>query len=259
MTRQIGFTLAEVLITLGIIGVVCALTIPSLIQKHQERAQIIKLKKVYSILNTAFNTAIAENGDINSWSQLAEGASNLDEQTIAINNIMKNYFNYTKYCDFGNKNKCQSPAYRMTNGEKRNYNIFNGTAPKYFLADGTIITIQASKGDYTSLWCKYPVTNLSSSHKRYMYKCGKIYVDTNGFKGPNRDGFDIFAFVFYQNTITPLGLKNDHSIENFKVCTETSNYGFSEGTCTAWALQNENMDYLHCPKELSWDGKRSCK
>lgn len=173
--------------------------------------------------------------------------------------MIKNYFKYVRYCDFGHKPNCQSPAYRKTNGEKKNYNIFNGTSPKYFLADGTIITIQASRGDYTSLWCKYPVTNLSSSYNRYMYKCGKIYVDTNGFKGPNRDGFDIFAFVFYQNTITPLGLKNDHSIENFKVCTETSSYGFQEGTCTAWALINENMDYLHCPKELSWDGKKTCK
>ncbi len=43
--KKLGFTLAETLITLGIIGVVSALTIPSLIAKHQEKTRIIKLKK----------------------------------------------------------------------------------------------------------------------------------------------------------------------------------------------------------------------
>lgn len=45
-----GFTLAEVLITLGIIGVVAALTIPALIKKYQEIVTIEKLKKVYTTM-----------------------------------------------------------------------------------------------------------------------------------------------------------------------------------------------------------------
>lgn len=46
-----AFTLAEVLITLGIIGVVAAITIPGLITKYQKLATVVKLKKVYSQLN----------------------------------------------------------------------------------------------------------------------------------------------------------------------------------------------------------------
>lgn len=106
-----AFTLAEVLITLGIIGVVCALTIPSLIQKHRERAQIVKLKKVYSILNTAFNTAIAEHGDINTWTTEEIIRNQQAEQDNAINNIMKQYFNYIKYCEKGNSKECAMPDY----------------------------------------------------------------------------------------------------------------------------------------------------
>ena len=46
-----AFTLAEVLITLGIIGVVAAITIPGLITKYQKLVTVVKLKKVYSQLN----------------------------------------------------------------------------------------------------------------------------------------------------------------------------------------------------------------
>ena len=45
-----GFTLAEVLMTLGIIGVVAAMTMPSLIANHQEKVTVTKVKKVYGIL-----------------------------------------------------------------------------------------------------------------------------------------------------------------------------------------------------------------
>lgn len=46
-----AFTLSEVLITLGIIGVVAALTVPSLITKHQKMVFATKAKQTYSILS----------------------------------------------------------------------------------------------------------------------------------------------------------------------------------------------------------------
>ena len=51
LKRKTAFTLAEVLITLGIIGVVAALTLPSLIQSYKERVTVTKVQKAYSILN----------------------------------------------------------------------------------------------------------------------------------------------------------------------------------------------------------------
>lgn len=46
-----AFTLAEVLITLGIIGVVASMTMPSLISKYQERVFVERLKQTYSIFS----------------------------------------------------------------------------------------------------------------------------------------------------------------------------------------------------------------
>ena len=48
-----GFTLAEVLVTLGIIGVVSALTVPTLMQNYQKKSYVTQLHKVYNELNQA--------------------------------------------------------------------------------------------------------------------------------------------------------------------------------------------------------------
>ena len=47
-SKRVAFTLAEVLITLGIIGVLAAMTMPALIQNHREKVTVTKLKKFYS-------------------------------------------------------------------------------------------------------------------------------------------------------------------------------------------------------------------
>ena len=58
-----AFTLAEVLITLGVIGVVASMTIPTLIQEHKKSTVATKLKKASSTLMQAYNMSIAEYGD----------------------------------------------------------------------------------------------------------------------------------------------------------------------------------------------------
>ena len=62
--KKCAFTLAEVLITLGIIGVVAAITIPGLMTKYRHHVMETKLAKFDSIINQAVRMSIAENGDI---------------------------------------------------------------------------------------------------------------------------------------------------------------------------------------------------
>lgn len=63
-----GFTLAEVLITLGIIGVVAAVTIPLLVENYEKRIIGMRVKKAYTELNQIIQRSIADNGDPVSWS-----------------------------------------------------------------------------------------------------------------------------------------------------------------------------------------------
>lgn len=62
-----AFTLAEVLITLGIIGVVSALTLPVLVQKYRNNVVETKLKKFYSEINQAIQLSEAEYGAKETW------------------------------------------------------------------------------------------------------------------------------------------------------------------------------------------------
>ena len=62
-----GFTLAEVLITLGIIGVVAALTLPPVISHHNKKVVETRLAKFYSVMNQAIQRSIADNGDMEYW------------------------------------------------------------------------------------------------------------------------------------------------------------------------------------------------
>lgn len=67
MKKKKAFTLAEVLITLGIIGIVAAMTLPTLVAKYKKIETVTKLKKFYTVMSQATNIAIAQNGPMENW------------------------------------------------------------------------------------------------------------------------------------------------------------------------------------------------
>lgn len=67
MNKNFGFTLSEVLLTLGIIGVIAALTIPQLVSNYQKKVVPIRLKKMYNTLWNAIYMAEEENGPTDNW------------------------------------------------------------------------------------------------------------------------------------------------------------------------------------------------
>ena len=71
-----GFTLSEVLITLGVIGVVVAITLPSLITKYRRQEAATKLEKFHTIINQAVKMSIAEHGEIDLDNKNREDTSN---------------------------------------------------------------------------------------------------------------------------------------------------------------------------------------
>lgn len=105
-----GFTLAEVLITLGIIGVVAAMTLPSLIQNYKKQAVISKLKKASSIISQAYNMSIAQYGTRNNDREVFE-AQNPDAALEMLNKY------YTPYLKVGKTEKGNLGAFAyLTDG-----------------------------------------------------------------------------------------------------------------------------------------------
>ncbi len=94
-----AFTLAETLITLTIIGVIAAMTIPTLVSKYQKHSYVTGLKKAYSTLSNAMTLAMHDdevweywNGDISCYG--------------STNNIIKKYMKVVKTCDSNNWEEC---------------------------------------------------------------------------------------------------------------------------------------------------------
>ena len=102
-TKKFGFTLAEVLVTLSVISVVCVLTIPTLYQKYQEQITVSKVRKFYATLDMAYNLALKTKGpskywEVSTYSQ--EGAQK------AYETLIKPHFKVAQDCGTDNKLKC---------------------------------------------------------------------------------------------------------------------------------------------------------
>lgn len=100
-----AFTLAEVLITLGIIGVVAAITMPTLISNHKKRVVETKLQKAYSMIAQAMKFSENEHGDSDMWDfTILDGAPPRANHEI-LNTIDNEYFSkYLKNCNTENSN-----------------------------------------------------------------------------------------------------------------------------------------------------------
>lgn len=249
--QKSGFTLAEVLITLGIIGVVAALTLPSLIQNNREQEDIAKLAKIYNTLDNSLERAVTENGTVDSWGLTGNNDESYD---IFWNNIVP-YLNIAKACQHSGDTGCVV-AYKRSNldGTSTDNNLNSKYATRNFilLADGTVISL--TWFDNTNC------TMVAGTSEPLKHVCGDLLVDTNGQTKPNITGKDIFDFYITKDKFIPVGTSSEtrRGFPNF--CTYSGKSGVGENgyACTAWVLFNKNMDYLHC-NGLSWDGKTKCK
>src|SRR5574344_257472 len=128
------FTLAEVLITLGIIGVVAALTIPTLINNYQEKATVTKLKKFYSIMNQAVALAKIENGDIDGWTtNAAQSLAAADDYV----KILEKGLKFTKKCYSEANGGCIPSENIYLNGSSGGNPDEYTNSSKMILADGS--------------------------------------------------------------------------------------------------------------------------
>lgn len=231
-----GFTLAEVLITLGIIGVVAAMTMPAVINKTQSKELEAQFKKAYTELNQVAQLFKKDNEiSVSEYAQLSS-----TRKTLPL--ILKYYkgaksiddTNYTSKDEEGNIKTTRYQMYTM-NGTKLkmgpcdDLGFYSEVGGRVYSFVGDVI-LQGNDG---------PV----------------VCVDINGWKGPNKFGYDLHIFYFTTDGfVYPMGQphKNnpsnisvgDHSSNNFFVtgknyCKSTSNVA-NQAACSYYAVKNES-------------------
>lgn len=195
-----AFTLAEVLITLGVIGVIAAITIPILLQSTQEKELKTAWKKNFSVLTQATKLIMNENDN------------SMKEVTSTTNDDLRDaylkYLKYTKKCDNGT-----AGCFWINSGDMT---LLNGD-PQPWVVDSSVILVDGTIIDFSSYF-----SNCTYSDGAINDVCGEIWLDVNGFKKPNVMGRDIFTIWIRPNQISPKGVPGD----SFGSDCNTSDYGY---------------------------------
>ena len=172
-SRKIAFTLAEVLITIAVIGIVAALTMPMLIANYQKRQTVVQLKKVYSELSQAVQLSAVQNGDIQNWNfQLS-----IDE---FFNTYLSSFLKISEQSVGEAYNN--GIAYYESSGNRELYltNVYSNSRI-VTLASGAQILMSTVDWD---------------TNPGYV-------IDLNGFKSPNKFGRDVFVFEVTPDGVQP--------------------------------------------------------
>ena len=162
MMKKNGFTLAEVLITLAIIGVVATLTLPALMTNTAEQQSITAFKKLINTLTEAGQMNAAMNGFDFSISTTGTKGDSADSGTISM---------WALFDDRLQVNE-KTSGVGFTNHAKEADDMCKGTNT-IVLRDNTAICLQGMK------------TDSNANNDVYW----NIYVDTNGMKGPNQKSY----------------------------------------------------------------------
>ena len=248
MTKRFGFTLAEVLITLGIIGVVAAMTIPTLVKNYQKTVWVNQLKKSVSTLEQGFQKALADDGvDSLLDSEFVKRQGNESNQQYLERTFSK-YFKVTKVEDLGED---IWNSYKALNGGELGLDSVYGI----YLEDGTMLLVYMfgfdEDGILSIINTRTNTKSLGGKFNTSIFTDWGIGIDINGNKKPNVMGRDYFQFILAEDGhLYPEGGR-DYAIWSWqKSITDTSNTRY-------WKNSNDcsNSGYgFQCPGRIVESG-----
>ena len=226
-----AFTMAEVLITLGIIGIVAAMTLPSLIQNHQKKVLTTQLKRTYSVLAQAIERSKADYGDSSGWGM--EQYYNSESSTANAKEIVKIFASkylvpYLSKVEVHEWVTLEDIGYKsITDNGTTDGESSKTQGLVLVLNDGSVLRISMAGYNYGTE--DAPDNKLTNVY---------ILADVNGKRGPNQTGKDIFAFYFQ---------------------TQNGNFRFYSWSRTPVLDRNKNLEYCQkvpktCGQLIMQDG-----
>lgn len=204
--RKTAFTLAEVLITLGIIGVVAAMTLPTLIQQHQKQVYVTQLKKALSTVQNMVTKVTADEGasDLFSTSlfdgMCVQGKENCEDSygdISGLDNIVPKYIKTVKICS---SRECdiEYGYASYPNGAKE---IISSLSNGMYPVDGRLKGYYGNDGAiYYFGYVGYLEYDENFRPSLEQNSNGLVTcIDVNGEKGPNLKDRDLFCYTYCPN------------------------------------------------------------
>ena len=214
LSRFAAFTLAEVLITLGIIGVVSAMTVPTLMQNYQRQSYVTQLHKVYNEVQQA---TLRKLTDTNAINLIEAGLTTTD----SMKTFLHDYFKVVQDCDNGVAAPCFVSDYKNLNGGS--FTSINGNkwtaGACVSLASGASICMDRPN------WFTITYNGVAQT-------AGNVFVDINGRKGPNIVGRDAFYMAIFTDGVLDTGNVTP-------ICR-------TQGVCTGGSIENARLSGNAC-------------
>ncbi len=209
------------LITLVIIGIIAAITVPLIITNYQKQQTVSKLKKVYSTISNAVNLASVQNGSsADSWFDDVNCSA-----SDYLNNYLKPYLQILKVCnDYSDCGYSSSTPFLKTNGATYGWHMQVSPSSRqfFYLSDGNFISVN------TGTLVEGGIEN---------YANVEFIVDINGTKPPNKMGRDVFMLeIINENGIQPKCSTYTQAKVNSN-CTKSG-----EGTCCLQKILSDNWE-----------------
>lgn len=236
--KKIGFTIAEILIVLGVLGVISALTLPALTTANQRRINSSALSVAVSNMETALRTMIeAENAndltDTRAWNE----SMNLSDMTTFLGHLSE----YIELSDSVSvNNHYNGITIKATNG-----NNANSASSLIFGADNALITpaggiyvIRRVENDRS-----VPEQQAMRDNMNLHTAVAHLIIDVNGTKNPNTVGRDIFYFIVGSDGVLyPYGSKDvEYILSNGANTNLDWNSAGARYACTDNAKSNDGI------------------
>lgn len=243
--KKYGFTIAESIITMAIIGIVAALTIPSLTTNYRKQAYTSALSSAISNFENAMSTLILNEGaddllDTQAWknAELSLDSTSTEEK---INQFTTNIGKTLKISNF----KTSSLNYKPLSAPNSNASLSYGSPVRFTTKNGYEYQIYLS--NISKIGVYDTEEDMINDGCSYFNKAGEVGIDINGEKGPNIVGRDYFRFELGNDgRLYPFG-GNDYCAHNDVEYTDVTTKCVTDldgSYCAAHLMQNGyKMDY----------------
>jgi len=187
--KGLAFTLAEIIIVVGIIGIIAEITIPNLVTNFKKQFTVSKLQQFYSTMSQVLRLSEIDNGELINWNI---GPVYYSDGSAEFNKYFRPYLNISKYCGVSyegrSNNECCPYITKGKDGSSRASSASYATF--FVLSDGTLVKFLAAYGTDSV------IAEENTGYEDLPYFI--MQVDINGTKLPNAYGRDVFTFFIYR-------------------------------------------------------------